>query len=55
MAGYGIVDLTAAWALSPQWELFGRVGNVGDRAYETAAGYNMPGRTLFVGMRYAGR
>lgn len=55
MAGYGIVDLTAAWALSTQWELFGRVGNVGDRAYETAAGYNMPGLTLFVGMRYAGR
>ena len=55
MAGYGIVDLTAAWAVSTHWELFGRVGNVGDRAYETAAGYNMPGRTLFVGMRYAGR
>ncbi len=55
MAGYGIVDLTAAWALSTQWEVFGRIGNLGDRAYETAAGYNMPGRTVFVGVRYAGR
>lgn len=55
MAGYGIVDLTAGWRLSPQWELFGRLGNLGNRAYETAAGYNMAGRTLFMGVRYAGR
>ncbi|HPU51473.1 MAG TPA: TonB-dependent receptor [Burkholderiaceae bacterium] len=55
LAGYGIVDLTAAWALSTQWELFGRLGNLGNRAYETVSGYNMPGRTLFVGVRYAGR
>ena len=55
MAGYGVIDLTAGWQLGSQWSLFGRVGNLGGRAYETAAGYNMPGRTVFMGLRYAGR
>jgi vitamin B12 transporter len=55
LAGYGIVDLTAGWQLSPQWELFGRLGNAGARQYETASGFNMPGRTLFAGLRYSGR
>jgi vitamin B12 transporter len=55
MAGYGIVDLTAGWRLTPAWELFARAGNLTDRVYETAAGYAMPGRTLWIGLRFSER
>jgi vitamin B12 transporter len=55
MAGYGIVDLTVGWRFAPAWELFARAANLGDRAYETAAGYAMPGRTLWIGLRFSER
>ncbi len=52
IAGYGVLDLNAVVPLGQGWDLFGRLGNVTDRRYETAWGYNMPPRTLFVGVRY---
>ena len=54
MAGYGVLDLDARRQLTQNLDLFARLGNLGDRRYETAWGYNMPPRTLFVGLRYRG-
>jgi vitamin B12 transporter len=55
VGGYGLLDLTAAYAVSPQVKVFGRVENVFDRDYETAYGYRQPGRGLFVGLSWQPR
>lgn len=51
MPGYATVDFTARWPLSKRIELFGRIENVWDERYQTAAGYASPGRGAFVGVR----
>ena len=55
LAGYGTIDLRADWRFSRDWSLGARLNNVGDKAYETAFGYNQPGRELFLTVRYAPR
>ncbi|MDP2256802.1 MAG: TonB-dependent receptor [Polaromonas sp.] len=52
LGGYGVVDLSAERALSPDWRLQLRLNNVGDKAYETALGYNQSGRGAFVTLRW---
>jgi vitamin B12 transporter len=52
MAGYGVLSLSASWALQRGRDLFVRLGNVGDKVYETAWGYRMPPRSVFVGLRW---
>jgi vitamin B12 transporter len=52
LAGYGVLDLTAAYAVSPQVKLFGRMENVLDRRYETVFGYRQAGRGVFVGVNW---
>lgn len=51
---YVVLDLTAAWKLSPSLNLFARLENAADERYETAYGYNQAPRGLFVGLRWAG-
>ena len=46
------VDLQASYALARDWNVQAKLNNVGDRAYETALGYNQPGRQFFVTLRY---
>ncbi len=53
MAGYGLVNLTASWAVTPRWTLAARLNNVADRRYELVQGYNTPGSNLFVSLAYA--
>lgn len=53
LASYTTVDLQASYALAKAWSVQAKVNNVGDRAYETAQGYNQPGRQFFVTVRYA--
>ncbi|TXL66177.1 TonB-dependent receptor [Zeimonas arvi] len=55
MTGYAFVDLWGSYRIDRHWQLFGRLGNVADREYETAAGYRAAPRALFVGVRYDGR
>ncbi len=55
LAGYGVLSLSAAVPLNRRWEAFGRLANIGDKVYETAYGYRMPPRSLFVGVRYLAR
>lgn len=51
IAGHEVIDLRASVPLTGGLELFGRVENVFDRTYETAAGYGSPGRGVFAGIR----
>ncbi len=43
--------LRAAWRLNARLDLYGRVENVGDASYQTAYGYNTPGRSAYLGVR----
>ncbi len=52
MGGYAAVDLRAGYDLARAWQLQGRIENLLDKGYETAAFYNQPGRSLFVTLRY---
>lgn len=52
LAGFTTVDLQASYALARDWNVQAKLNNVGDRAYETALGYNQPGRQFFVTLRY---
>jgi len=49
--GYELLDLRASVPLTDGVELFGRIENVFDADYQTAAGYGSPGRGAFVGVR----
>ena len=51
LAPYTLVDLRAAYPLSDRIELYGRIENLTDEAYEQARLYGAPGRGGFVGLR----
>ena len=55
LGGHALVDLRADWRFLPDWTLQARLNNVADRRYETAYGYNQPGRELFVAVRWSPR
>lgn len=52
MGGYGIVNLTAEWAVAKGWSLFARGNNVFDKDYQLAADYSTGGATVFAGVRW---
>lgn len=52
MSGYGVLSASATWPVQRGLDLFARLDNLTDRRYETTWGYNMPPRTVFVGLRY---
>ena len=52
LGGYASLDLFANWQFAPDWSAQATVNNVTDRDYETAAGYNQPGRSLFLTLRW---
>ena len=54
LGGYATLDLRADWRPAPGWTLGLRLNNLANRAYETAYGYNQPGRQAFVTLRYSG-
>jgi len=45
-------DLRAEYILSKKWRLQGRIENLFNKHYETAAFYNQPGRNFFATIRY---
>jgi vitamin B12 transporter len=51
LAPYQLIGLRGQWALSPHWQIYARVENAGDEAYQTSFGYNAPPRQTFVGLR----
>ncbi len=50
--GYTLFDLRADYAFTDVLRIEGRIENLFDEDYETAAFFNQPGRTLFVSLRY---
>lgn len=55
MGGYAVVNLFAAREIARDWTLEGRINNLFDRVYENAWAFAVPGRQLFLGVRYAPR
>ena len=53
LGGYTTADLRATWHVDTDWSVQGRVANVADKRYETAAFYNQLGRTYYLTVRYS--
>ena len=51
--GYVVVNLGGSVRVAPRLEVYGRVLNAGDRAYEETLGFPSPGRSGIVGLRVA--
>lgn len=49
--GWTRADLAARYALSPRLEVYGRIENLTDEAYQDVLGYGTPGRSGFAGLR----
>lgn len=52
LPGYAVANLTGLLQLGDQWQLNGRIENLTDKPYETAANYRMQERSAFVELRY---
>jgi vitamin B12 transporter len=52
LAGYCVVDLRTEYKIDKAWQLQGKLENLFDKEYETAASYNQPGRGLYLTLRY---
>ncbi|MGI9132939.1 MAG: TonB-dependent receptor domain-containing protein, partial [Rhodoferax sp.] len=50
LSAYQLIDLTARLALAPEWALTARIDNLQDVQYQSAYGYNQPGRGFYVGL-----
>lgn len=55
MGGYGVVNAAYECSAGKRWTIFARLNNVTDKRYELVRDFNVPGRTLFVGVRYEER
>ena len=53
LGGYGLVNLYASKRMARDFTLLARVDNLADKAYEVARTYVPPGRTLYVGLKWA--
>ncbi len=52
LGGFGTLDLRGEYALTNDWSLQGRIANLLDKNYQTAAFFNQPERSFFVTLRY---
>jgi vitamin B12 transporter len=52
LGAYTVVDLNATWQFAPALSLQAKLNNLTDRAYETTYGYNQPGRSVYVTLRW---
>ena len=55
LPAYTLVNLSAAYKLSPEVTLNSRLDNAGDRRYQTVYGYNQQPRSLYVGLSWSPR
>ncbi|MFM5932051.1 MAG: TonB-dependent receptor plug domain-containing protein [Novosphingobium sp.] len=51
LQGHVVLTLRASLPVTEQFDLFGRIENVGNADYQTVAGYNTPGRSAYIGAR----
>jgi vitamin B12 transporter len=52
LASYSVLDLSARYVISQDWEAFARVENAGNQRYQTAFGYKQTPRGFFAGLRW---
>ena len=52
MAGYGLLNAQMRYALNKSWNVELSANNITDRKYELAQGYNTPGRTVFLNVKF---
>jgi vitamin B12 transporter len=52
LGGYTTIDVYTTWQVARDWSLQAKVNNLADRVYETALGYNQPGRAFYVTARW---
>ena len=55
LGGYALVNLAASKTVAPGWSVLARVDNLADKNYQTVTGYATAGRTLYMGLKWAGR
>ncbi len=55
LAGYVVANLTGQAQLGEQWQLNGRIENLLDTEYQTAANYRMQERSAFLELKYRWR
>ena len=55
LPAYSTVDLFAQWRFARDFDLQMKVNNATDRYYETVYGYNQPGRTAYLTLRWQTR
>lgn len=53
LGGYTLVNLYASTRLARDYQLIARVDNLADKNYQLARTYATPGRTFFVGLKWA--
>ncbi|WP_119966916.1 TonB-dependent receptor domain-containing protein [Simplicispira lacusdiani] len=53
LGGYALVNLHASTRVARDYTLLARIDNLGDKAYELARTYATPGRTLYIGLKWA--
>ncbi|MDD2742463.1 MAG: TonB-dependent receptor [Rhodocyclaceae bacterium] len=53
LAGYGIVNLTAAYRFAADWSVFARANNIFDKDYTLVNDFATPGANVFIGVRYS--
>ena len=46
LGSYAVLNLVAGWNFHPRWRVEGRLGNLFDKDYALADGYNTPGRNV---------
>jgi vitamin B12 transporter len=51
LKAYSLVDLRASYPLTSHLEVYGRIENLADTAYETTYQYGTLGRAAYVGLR----
>lgn len=52
LASYSVFDLLTQWEVARGVQLFGRIENLTDEAWQTVYGYPQPGRGAFIGVRW---
>ena len=51
LGSYTLIDLRVSYPINDNFELYGRIENLGDVSYETAYKYGQPGRGAFAGVK----
>ncbi len=53
LTAYTTADIHADWQFAKEWSAQAKLNNLTDRQYETAFGYNQPGRSFYLTLRWA--